>query len=100
MKRAQRKSMADAAPLQRYSEQTITDPELLRQELDQIAESGIGVENEENLPGTVALAVPVFNTQQEICFSLAVHAPKARKPLEKLRKYIPSMKRAAIAMVL
>jgi len=93
-----RKRLLNATPLKRYSERTITDPELLTEEIKRIATDGIGVDNEEHLAGMVALAVPVLNKRNEICFTIAVHAPKIRKPLEELRQYIPSLKRAAGAM--
>jgi len=94
----QRKRLINAAPLERKTERTITDPELLTEELKKIAEEGIGIDNEEHLAGMVAIAVPVFNPHNEICFTIAVHAPKIRRSLEELRQYIPSLKRAAGAM--
>jgi len=94
----QRKNLITAAPLKRYTNRTITDPDLLIAELKNIEAEGIGVDNEEFMAGMVALAVPVFNRQNEICFTIAVHAPTIRKPLEELRQYIPSLKRAAGAM--
>lgn len=93
-----RNRLLNAAPLERKTERTITDPELLTGELKRIAKDGIGIDNEEHLAGMVAIAVPVFNPQNEICFTIAVHAPKIRKSLDELRQYIPSLKRAAGAM--
>ncbi len=94
----QRKRLINTAPLERKTGRTITDPELLSKELKRVAEDGIGFDNEEHLDGMVAIAVPVFNPQNEICFTIAVHAPKIRKSLDELRQYIPSLKRAAGAM--
>lgn len=99
MNSTQRKRLITAAPLVRHTERTITDPELLLENLKNIKQEGIGVDNEENLAGMVAVAVPVFNSKNEICFTIAVHAPKIRKSLEELRQYIPSLKRAAAAMM-
>ena len=98
MNSTQRKRLITAAPLARHTEKTITDPDLLLENLKQVKEDGIGVDNEENLAGMVAIAVPVMNSKKEICFTIAVHAPKIRKSLEELRQYIPSLKRAAAAM--
>lgn len=94
----QRKRLINAAPLPRHTERTITDPELLLEELKRIETDGIGVDNEENLAGMVAIAVPVLNDKGDICFTIAVHAPKVRKSLEELRQYIPRLKQAAGAM--
>lgn len=98
MNARQRRRLITAAPLKRFTHRTITDPELLMAELKQIETEGIGVDNEEFLTGMVALSVPVVNESNGICFTVAVHAPTIRKPLDELRHYIPSLKRAAAAM--
>ncbi|MCB1755664.1 MAG: IclR family transcriptional regulator [Gammaproteobacteria bacterium] len=98
MESRQRRRLISAAPLKRYTERTITDPELLLNELKNTEKDGIGVDNEELMTGMVAVAVPVFNQENKICFTLAVHAPTARKSLEELRQYLPSLRRAAASM--
>ena len=98
MNARQRRRLITAAPLKRFTHRTITDPELLMAELKQIEAEGIGVDNEEFLTGMVALSVPVLNNSNGVCFTIAVHAPTIRKPLDELRHYIPSLKRAAAAM--
>ncbi len=98
MNPAQRKRLITAAQLLRHTEKTITDPDKLLKDLKKVEETGVGVDSEENVAGMVALAVPVLNGDNKICFTIAVHAPKIRKPLEELQQYIPSMRRAAAAM--
>ena len=100
MNARQRKQLITAAPLKRYTHRTVTDPDILIEKLKKIEEESIGVDNEEFMAGMSALAVPVFNNHNEICFTVAVHAPTVRKPLEELRQYIPSLKRAAAAMAI
>ena len=46
----------------------------------------------------VAIAVPIFNKSNQICFTVAVHAPTVRNSLEGLRQYLPSLRKAAVAM--
>lgn len=94
----QRRQLISAAPLKRYTERSITDIDYLQEELKRIKRDGIGVDNEEFVPGMVALAVPVFNSANQICFTVAVHAPSIRKSLAVLRQYIPSLKKAAASM--
>jgi IclR family acetate operon transcriptional repressor len=94
----QRKKLICAAPLKQYTERSITDPVKLETELKLIKRDGIGIDDEEFLPGMVALAVPVFNAKNEICFTVAMHAPTIRKSLALLRQYLPSLKRAAASM--
>ncbi|MCP3867022.1 MAG: IclR family transcriptional regulator [Gammaproteobacteria bacterium] len=87
-----------AAPLKRYTNHTITDSELLMDELSRIGKEGIGVDSEEFMAGMVALAVPVLGERDEIRFTVAVHAPTVRKPLEALRQYLPMLRDAAAEM--
>ena len=98
MKPRLRQRLVFAAPLKRNTDRSITDPELLLAELKRIKSDGVGVDNEELMDGMVAIAVPVFNPSNQICFTLAVHAPKARKSLDELRQYLPSLRNAAASM--
>lgn len=98
MNNRQRQRLLKAAPLKRYTNRTITDVDQLNQELDRIAQDGIGIDNEEFMDGMVAVAVPVFNRDNEVCFTVAVHAPTIRQPIEALRQYLPSLRQAAAAM--
>ena len=71
---------------------------MLLVELKRIRSSGVGVDNEELLEGMTAVAVPVFNSEGEACFTVAVHAPTARKPLVELKSHIPDLQDAARKM--
>lgn len=93
-----RQRLIRAAPLKRFTDRTITDPGLLAEELRRIEGDGVGIDNEEFMTGMVAIAVPVFNANNEICFTVAAHAPTVRKPLEALRQYLPALRKAAAAM--
>lgn len=86
------------SPLSRQTDRTITDPVLLEQELERVAADGIGVDNEELMPGMVALSVPVYDESNRMCLTIAVHAPTIRKSLQELRHYLPSLRRAAAAL--
>jgi len=94
----QRRQLVSAAPLKRHTEKTITDVDQLNQELKRIRSTAVGEDNEEYLPGMVAMAVPVFDESNRVGISLAVHAPTIRKPIEELRQYLPAMRRAAAAI--
>lgn len=98
MNSRQCRRLISAAPLKRFTDRTITDPELLLDELKRTENDGIGIDNEEFMTGMVAIAVPVFNAANEICFTMAVHAPTVRKPLEALRQYVPLLRQSAAAM--
>jgi len=98
MEPRQRQRLLGAAPLKRFTDRTITDIEQMSTELKRIGNEGIGVDNEEFMAGMVAVAVPVFNPANAICFTVAVHAPAVRKPLAALRQYVPALRQAAAAM--
>lgn len=98
MKSRERKRLLQAAPLSANTRRTITDPELLEQALKAVKKSGVGEDDEELFDGMAAVAVPVFDHSGRICFTVAVHAPTARKQLSDLREYIPSLRRAADAL--
>lgn len=98
MKPSERKRLLQAAPLVKNTDQTITDLDVLEEQLKQIRKEGVGFDNEELLAGMVAISVPVFNQAKRICFTVAVHAPTSRKSLEDLRQCVPALRRAAEAL--
>lgn len=96
--KAMRHKLIYNVPLQRQTDRTFTDPEQLERELKHIAADGVGVDNEELMPGMVALAVPVYDQAQRMCLTVAMHAPTIRKSLKELRQYLPALRRAAAAL--
>lgn len=90
--------MIRAAPLRRYSERTITDPNKLIAELARIRIEGIGIDNEEFVAGMVAVAVPVFDRRHQAVAALAVHAPIVRLSLKAARQHVAALRKAAIAL--
>ena len=87
-----------AAPLRRYSERTITDPDKLIAELTRIRAEGVGIDNEEFAAGMIAVAVPVLDRNQRAFAALAVHAPVVRLTLKAARKHVPALRKAAAAL--
>ncbi len=98
MNARQRRRLITAAPLKNYTDCSITDTKLLNAELKRIKANGYGIDNEELMDGMVAVSVPIFNADNEICFTLAVHAPTVRKSLDELIEFIPLMHESAEAM--
>ena len=93
-----RNRLLRAAPLERFTERTITDPDRLDAALKTVRAEGVGIDDQEFLDGMAAVAAPVFNQAGEACFTVAVHAPTARKPLRALRAHIPALRAAAQAL--
>jgi DNA-binding IclR family transcriptional regulator len=98
MKPAARRRMIEGLTLKRHTELTITDAEQLEQQLARIADEGVGYDSGEYLEGMVAIAVPVIGENGQMCFAIAIHAPSARKSLDELRQYLPTLRRAAARM--
>lgn len=98
MQPTQRQRLLSAASLKRFTDRTITDIGLLMDELERTETDGIGVDDEEFMAGMAAVAVPVFNAVNAVCFTVAVHAPAVRKSLTVLRQYVPALRQAAAAM--
>jgi DNA-binding IclR family transcriptional regulator len=96
--RSQRARLLDNLPLQRYTENTITDRRKLEQELDRIRRDKASTDNEEYLAGLVCVAVPVMGRDGRTCASVAVHAPVARMSVDQALTHLPALRRAAVAL--
>jgi DNA-binding IclR family transcriptional regulator len=93
-----RQRLLHAAPLKRFTDNTITNPQRLEQALKVIREEMVGTDEEEFLAGLSAIAVPVLDRQGRICATVAVHAPTARMNISQARAYLPALRRAAAAL--
>jgi IclR family transcriptional regulator, acetate operon repressor len=81
--------------LHRYTDNTITDPARLEEEVQKIKRSGASIDNQEFLVGVVCVAVPVHGRSGKPVAAIAASAPVARMTVEKAVQYIPLMKAAA-----
>jgi len=95
MQKSNRRRLLYGAPLARYTDLTICDPDILEQQLQQIKQDGVGCDTGEYLDGMVAVAVPVINEDAKMNLALAIHSPSARKSLDELRQYLPLLRAAA-----
>lgn len=85
--------------LEHLTPRTMTDPVLLEEALKRIAESGIGIDDEEFVHGMVAVAVPICAADGEIIAAVACHAPVARKSLSQLMEYVPRLREAGALLL-
>jgi IclR family transcriptional regulator, acetate operon repressor len=93
--RQRRDEVIRATPLARYTENTITDPDALHAELDEIRKRGYSIDNQEFLAGVVCLAVPVRDKKGVICAGLAISAPNARVSVQEAVARLPVLFEAA-----
>jgi DNA-binding IclR family transcriptional regulator len=73
-----------ARPLERFTEQTITDPSRLRDELEQVRRMGYGIAEEELETGLSAVAAPLWNHESQVVAIISVSGPSFRLPRERL----------------
>lgn len=90
-----RRKMLSNLPLSKFTKNTIVDVDALNTELDHIAETRIGVDNEEFISEMVAVAVPVLDKNSRYLASLYVHAPTIRISLDELLTHVPRLQTAA-----
>lgn len=98
MDTAPRRRLLKATQLKQFTERTITDPDQLIDQLKTTKDNGFGIDNEEFTSGMVAVAVPIHDATQKVCYTVAVHAPAARKSLQELQQYLPLLRKAAAEM--
>ncbi len=95
MPAAQREAVFAQLPLQRITATTLTTPQELRAECEEIERNGYSVDREEFIPGLVAVAVPVLDGEGRARAAVAVHAPAVRMSLEVALTKLPLLRDAA-----
>jgi IclR family transcriptional regulator, acetate operon repressor len=98
---AKRDLLLRLMPLERLTDNTITDKDDLLKELAEVRRLKYALDREEFLSGLVCLAVPVFQqkTQLRTCVAaLAIQAPITRMSLSDILTKLPVLQRAADAL--
>jgi IclR family acetate operon transcriptional repressor len=67
-----------ARPLEARTERTITDPELLRAELESIRRRGFAIDDVENEVGIRCVGAPVFDHHGDLAGGISVSGPDTR----------------------
>jgi DNA-binding IclR family transcriptional regulator len=98
MKKADRKRLINATTLEACTEHTMTSADDLEIEIKKIKKHKLAFDTEEFIDGMIAIAVPVFDNNNRICFTVAVHAPTTRQSIQSLSEYIPYLQQAADAL--
>ncbi len=87
--------LLSALKLERLTERTIADPVALAGELAAIRRRGYSTDNEEFLPGMVAVAVPVRIDDGPPVAAVSIHAPTQRRTIDDLAGHLPRLRDAA-----
>ncbi|MCL4115013.1 UNVERIFIED_CONTAM: hypothetical protein GTU68_036127 [Idotea baltica] len=98
MKKADRTRLLNASTLKANTEHTMTSIDDLELELKKIKKHKLAFDTEELIDGMIAIAVPVFDNKNRICFTVAVHAPTTRHSIQSLSENISYLQQAATAL--
>lgn len=98
MPRARRRRLLESMSLAPFTPNTITDAQRLEAQLEEIAQTRVGINNEELQAGVIGVAVPVHDARGRMIASVALQAPVARLPLARAVEYVSSLRAAAAAM--
>jgi len=90
-----RESLVRTLDLTAQAPNTLTDPDDLLHALAEIAETGIGTDNEEFVAGMVAVAVPITDESGRLVATLAMHGPTLRLSLDDALALIEPLRAAA-----
>ena len=91
----ERQRLLTTGPLHTYTENTITDPMRLEEELARIRDTSVSTDNQEFLAGVVCVAVPIRSPNGTVVAGLAVSAPAARMSLNRGLQHVPLLRSAA-----
>lgn len=87
--RADVAALLGPGPLPKVTRHTITDPQALFAQLDEVAAGGPAYSREEMVEGIVAIGLPIFNAAGEPCAGISVGVPLVR--------FTPARERGIIA---
>jgi DNA-binding IclR family transcriptional regulator len=84
-------SIPDTLPA--HTARTITDPDMLRLQLEQIRRQGYATDDEEFEYGARCIAVPIFDVDDQLAGALGISGPVGRLALERIPELANTVKR-------
>jgi DNA-binding IclR family transcriptional regulator len=90
-----RKAVIEKLQLVRHAKNTITDPDTLIREIDDIEKQEVSIDNQELYDDIIAIAVPIKDKQGRFYSSLAIQAPVSRISIDDSERYVPLLREAA-----
>jgi IclR family transcriptional regulator, KDG regulon repressor len=82
--------------LTRYNQNTITDPEVLENELMKIRDSGYALDNGEQVEEVHCVAVPIYDIHGKVIAAISISAPAFRMGTEKKKEIITFSRKKAM----
>ena len=83
-------------PIEKFTDNTITDPDKLREELKKIRNNGYSVDNMEHEYGVKCVAVPVLNHLGQVQGAVSITGPSLRFPASSYKKYASKLQNVAV----
>ncbi len=77
--------------LKKYTDNTITDPETLYKELNDIRERGYSFDNEEQYEDLFCIAVPILNKEHKPVYAISISMPMFRKTTEIVEEIVTDL---------
>lgn len=77
--------------LVRFTERTLTDPDILKAELSQVRRQGYAFDAQECDMGACCVAAPVYNYSGKMVAGISITAPILRLPTERVRELLPAV---------
>jgi len=84
-----------ARPMERFTDNTITDPETMRAELATTRKRGYSTDNMEHEYGIKCVGVPVFNRSGELLGALSATGPSLRFSEARVEQFVALLKEKA-----
>ena len=76
----------DEQGLPRFMTNTITEPKVLKKEIQIIRERGYAIDDEENEPGVCCVAAPILDSSRHVIASISISGPSVRITGERIPK--------------
>ena len=93
--KSRRKAVINKLKLESRAKNTITDPDMLLAEIDNIERQQCSIDNQEFYDDVVAIAVPIKDRRGRFYSSLAIQAPASRISINQSERYLPLLREAA-----
>ena len=93
--KSRRKAVTNKLKLEARAKNTITDPDMLLAEIDNIERQQFSIDNQEFYDDVVAIAVPIKDKRGRFYSSLAIQAPASRISINQSERYLPLLREAA-----
>jgi DNA-binding IclR family transcriptional regulator len=83
----QKDAILKGTPLERLTPNTVTDPKVLAQEMEDIKKRGYAISQGERVDGVSCVAAPIFEAAGKIIGAITISGPTTRFSDQKIKQY-------------